>query len=76
MKEGNAFNKITDDPDEDLNTTFDEANKVLKSGTKDNNLNETMNNLRDITDILSSIYFDTDLSTEKSSEEKSDTFAA
>ena len=59
----------------DLNTTFDEANKVLKSGTKDNNLNETMNNLRDITDILSSIYFDTDLSTEKSSEEKSDTFA-
>lgn len=59
----------------DLNTTFDEVNKILKSGTKDDNLNETINNLRDVTDILSSIYFNTDLSTEKQTEEKSETFA-
>lgn len=59
----------------DLNTTFDEINIILKSGTKDDNLNETVNNLRDVTDILNQIYFNSNMKTEEQPEEQSNTFA-
>ena len=59
----------------DLNTSFDEVDDILKNGTKDDQLNETINNLRDITDILSPIYFKADTKSEKASEEHSDTFS-
>ena len=63
----------------DLNSTFDEVNRILKSGTKDDDLNETINNLRDVTDILTPMYYNADMKSEeqseKQSEEQSDTFA-
>ena len=59
----------------DLNTSFDEVDYILKSGTKDDQLNETINNLRDVTDILSPIYFNADMKSDETTEEHSDTFS-
>ena len=58
-----------------LNTSFDEVDYILKSGTKDDQLNETINNLRDVTDILSPIYFNADMKSDETTEEHSDTFS-
>ena len=59
----------------DLNTSFDEVDYILKSGTKDDKLNETINNLRDVTDILTPIYYNADMKSDGNQEEQSDTFA-
>lgn len=38
------------------NSTYDEIEKVLEKGTKDDNLHETIQNLRDVTEIVSKMY--------------------